>query len=45
MAVLGLREWGWRTPEDYPLMLSSIVKVARFMIIQKAIKLAGPMRK
>ena len=44
MAVLGLRERGWRTPEDYPPMLSSIVKVARFMIIQKAIELAGPMR-
>jgi hypothetical protein len=44
MAILGLRERGWRTPKDYPPMLSSIVKVARFMIIQKAIELAGPMR-
>jgi hypothetical protein len=44
MAVLGLQERGWRTPKDYPPMLSSIVKVARFMIIQKAIELARPMR-
>jgi superfamily II DNA helicase RecQ len=43
MAVLGLREKGWRTPEDYPPILSSVIKVARFMIIQKAIELAGPM--
>ncbi|KAL8685459.1 MAG: hypothetical protein Q9218_007746, partial [Villophora microphyllina] len=34
MAVLGMREGGWATPENYPPVMSRIIKVARFMLIQ-----------
>lgn len=37
MAVLGQGEAGWRDPESYPLILSCVIKVARFMVVQKAL--------
>jgi hypothetical protein len=37
MAVLGRGEIGWRDPESYPPILSAVIKVARFMIVQKAL--------
>ncbi|GIC93753.1 uncharacterized protein Aud_010241 [Aspergillus udagawae] len=37
MAVLGQGEAGWRDPESYPLILSRVIKVARFMVVQKAL--------
>ncbi|KAK1051292.1 hypothetical protein LTR74_016865 [Friedmanniomyces endolithicus] len=42
-AVLGVHaQHGFRDPESYPPILSSIIKVARFMIIQKAEEIAQP---
>ena len=41
MAVLGVRDrGGWRTPEDYSPILSKVIKLARFMVVQKAMELA-----
>ena len=37
MAVLGRGEFGWRDPESYPPILSRVIKVARFMIVQQAL--------
>ncbi len=34
MAVLSMREKGWATPDNYPPVMSRIIKVARFMLIQ-----------
>jgi hypothetical protein len=43
MAVLGVRDrGGWRTPEDYPLILSKVIKLARFMVVCKAMELVDP---
>ncbi|KAJ6080557.1 hypothetical protein N7467_010310 [Penicillium canescens] len=38
-AVLGRGETGWRTAESYPPILSKLIKVARFMVVHKALKL------
>ncbi|RHZ49046.1 uncharacterized protein CDV56_103939 [Aspergillus thermomutatus] len=37
MAVLGQGETGWRDPESYPPILSRVIKIARFMVVQKAL--------
>ncbi|PYH28097.1 putative telomere-associated RecQ helicase, partial [Aspergillus neoniger CBS 115656] len=37
MAVLGRGESGWRSPETYPPILSSVIKLARFFVVQKAL--------
>jgi hypothetical protein len=37
MAVLGQGEAGWRDPESYPPILSRVIKIARFMVVQKAL--------
>jgi hypothetical protein len=37
MAVLGQGETSWWDPESYPLILSCMIKVARFMVVQKAL--------
>ncbi|TKA60225.1 hypothetical protein B0A55_13169, partial [Friedmanniomyces simplex] len=43
MAVLGVQaQHGFRDPESYPPILSSIAKIARFMIIQQAEEVAQP---
>lgn len=42
-AVLGVHmQQGFRDPESYPPILSSIIKVARFMIVQQAEEMARP---
>jgi hypothetical protein len=37
MAVLGQGETGWRDPESYPPILSRVIKITRFMVVQKAL--------
>ncbi|RAQ58266.1 hypothetical protein COH20_007739 [Aspergillus flavus] len=37
MAMLGRGESGWRDAKSYPPILSRVIKIARFMIIQKAL--------
>jgi hypothetical protein len=32
LAVLGVKEDGWKGPEQYPPSLSAVIKVARFMV-------------
>jgi superfamily II DNA helicase RecQ len=41
LAVLGIDEHGWRQPDSYPPILSSVIKSARFMVVQKAMIQAG----
>jgi len=42
LAVLGVKEGGWKGPELYPPILSAVIKVARFMIVQQALELSEP---
>jgi superfamily II DNA or RNA helicase len=37
MAVLGRGEQGWRDPTSYPPIISRVLKVARFLVVQKAL--------
>ncbi|KAL2812240.1 hypothetical protein BDW59DRAFT_167854 [Aspergillus cavernicola] len=37
MAVQGWGEASWRDPDNYPPILSRVIKVARFMVVQKAL--------
>ncbi|OGE47046.1 hypothetical protein PENARI_c072G04807 [Penicillium arizonense] len=37
--LLGRGEAGWRTAESYPPILSKLIKIARFMVVYKALKL------
>ena len=37
MAVLGRGEQGWRDADSYPPILSRALKVARFLVVQKAL--------
>jgi hypothetical protein len=39
-AMLGIREGGFRTPKDYPPILSRVIKIARFMVVKKTIELS-----
>lgn len=39
LAVLGRGEGGWRDAESYPPILSKIVKISRFMVVHKAMRL------
>jgi Orsellinic acid/F9775 biosynthesis cluster protein D len=41
LAILGVHEDGWKGPDRYPPILSSIIKIARFMVVQKALEIAG----
>ncbi|CAN9275283.1 unnamed protein product [Alternaria alternata] len=43
LAVLGVKENGWKGPEQYPPVLSAVIKVARFMVVQQALELSGPL--
>lgn len=43
LAVLGVKEDGWKGPEQYPPVLSAVIKVARFMVVQQALELSGPL--
>jgi hypothetical protein len=38
--VLGIKEDGWKGPEQYSPMLSAVIKVARFIIVQQALELS-----
>jgi superfamily II DNA helicase RecQ len=44
LAVLGVKECGWKGPEQYPPILSAVIKVARFMVVQQALELSEPFR-
>jgi RecQ family ATP-dependent DNA helicase len=43
LAVLGVKADGWKGPEQYPPILSAVIKVARFMVVQQALELSGPL--
>ncbi|PVH96324.1 hypothetical protein DM02DRAFT_687969, partial [Periconia macrospinosa] len=43
LAVLGVKEDGWKGPEQYPPVLSAVIKIARFMVVQQALELSGPL--
>jgi superfamily II DNA helicase RecQ len=45
LAVLGVKGDGWKGPEQYPPILSAVIKIARFMVVQQALELSGPERK
>jgi hypothetical protein len=45
LAVLGVSETGWRGPDTYPPILSAVIKCARFMVVQKAVRIAGSLVK
>jgi len=42
LAVLGVKEGGWKGAEQYPPILSAVIKVARFMVVQKALQISEP---
>jgi hypothetical protein len=39
LAVLGRQADGWSGPEDYPNLLSRVIKISRFLVVLKAIRL------
>lgn len=39
LAVLGVKEDEWKGVELYPLILSAVIKVARFVVVQQALEL------
>jgi hypothetical protein len=41
LAVLGVKEDGWKDPELHPPVLLAVIKVARFMVVQYAVELSG----
>jgi hypothetical protein len=41
LAVLGVKEEGWKGPEQYPPILSAVIKMARFMVVQQGLELSG----
>jgi hypothetical protein len=43
LVVLGVKEDGWKGAEQYPPVLSAVIKVARFMVVQQALELSGPL--
>jgi hypothetical protein len=38
LAVLGVKEDGWKGAEQYLPILSAVIKVARFMVVQQALE-------
>jgi hypothetical protein len=40
LAVLGVKEEGWKGAEQYPPILSAMIKIARFMVVQQGLELA-----
>ncbi|KAK4978434.1 hypothetical protein LTR28_005593, partial [Elasticomyces elasticus] len=42
LAVLGVKEDGWKGAEEYPPVLSAVIKVARFVVVQQALELSEP---
>jgi hypothetical protein len=43
LAVLGVKKDGWKGAEQYPPILSAVIKVARFMVVQQALELSEPL--
>ena len=41
LAVLGVKKDGWLGVDRYPSILSAIIKISRFMVIQFALEIAG----
>jgi hypothetical protein len=39
LAILGRGESGWRDTDSYPPILSKVVKISRFMVVHKAMRL------
>ncbi|OAL42723.1 hypothetical protein IQ07DRAFT_466806, partial [Pyrenochaeta sp. DS3sAY3a] len=42
LAALGVKEDGWKGPEQYPPILSAVIKVSRFMVVQMALEMSEP---
>jgi hypothetical protein len=42
LAVLGVKEDGWKGPKLYPPILLSVIKISRFMVVQHALELSEP---
>ncbi|KAF1922379.1 uncharacterized protein M421DRAFT_78421 [Didymella exigua CBS 183.55] len=42
LAVLGVKEDGWKDAELYPLILSLVIKITCFMVVQHALELSEP---
>jgi hypothetical protein len=42
LAMLGVKEDGWKGAEQYPPISSAVIKVARFMVVQQALQLSEP---
>ena len=42
LAVLGVKAEGWLGPDRYPPILSAIIKISRFIVIQDIFETAGP---
>ncbi len=43
LAVLGVGEkCDWKGPDSYPQILSAMIKIARFMVVQKALEISDP---
>jgi hypothetical protein len=40
LAVLGIKEDGWKSSEQYPPILSAVIKVARFLLVQQGLELS-----
>jgi hypothetical protein len=40
LAVLGVKEDGWKGAEQYPPILSAVMKIARFMVVQQGLELS-----
>ncbi|CAG8359639.1 unnamed protein product, partial [Penicillium salamii] len=38
-AVIGRRQFGWATPENFPPRISSLMKITRFLVLHKALRL------
>jgi hypothetical protein len=41
LAVLGIKKEGWKEPEQYPPILSAVIKVTRFLVVQQGLDLSG----
>jgi hypothetical protein len=39
IAVLGYGQFGWATPENFPSRISSMIKITRFFVLYKALRL------
>jgi hypothetical protein len=42
LAVLGVQEVGWKGVDKYPPILSKLIKIARFMVVQQAFEEVQP---